>query len=263
LSQAFREKYGPVAVVAGASEGLGAAFAERLAARGLSLVLLARRAELLASLAAKLEGAHHVTVRTLAVDLADASWAGKLEAETRDVEIGLAVYNAAYAFTAKLLDRPPADAFRVVDVNIKGPLAMVHALVPAMQRRGRGGVVLMSSLAGFQGAPRLSAYAASKAFNIVLGESLWAELAPSGVDVVTCCAGAIRTPNYQKTSKGEAPGTLDASVVAESALDALGHGPVVVPGGVNKLATFLMRRLMTRAGVIAMMGRQTESLGEG
>jgi hypothetical protein len=262
MKEAFRSRYGPVAVVAGASEGLGAAFAAALAARGISLVLLARRAGHLSPLAGELEAAHGVRVRTVACDLADASWVEALEKATRGLEVGLGVYNAAYSFAAKLLDRPCADALRIVDVNVRGPVAFVHALAPAMRDRRRGGLVLMSSLAGFQGAPRLAAYAASKAFNIVLGESLWAELLPDGVDVVTCCAGAIRTPNYLRTAKGDAPGTLDADAVAAATLDALGEGPLVIPGGVNKLAAFVMRRVMSRAGSVRLMGKQTDALDE-
>jgi short-subunit dehydrogenase len=253
----FSDRYGPVAVVAGASEGLGAAFAEALAARGLHLVLLARRGALLAELASRIAERHRVTVKTVTADLADGTFVEALRGATQGLEVGLAVYNAAYSFHAPLLDRPLADALRVVDVNVVGPLRFVHATVPAMRARGRGGVVLMASIAGFQGAPGLAAYAASKAFGIVLGESLWAELRPHGVDVVTACAGAIRTPNYGAMSAKEPPGTLDAAVVAKKALDALGRGPVVVPGAVNGLALFILRRVLTRAGAVGLMQRST------
>jgi short-subunit dehydrogenase len=257
----FRERYGTVAVVAGASEGLGAAFAEAIAARGLDLVLLARRADVLRGLADTIAAAHRVNVTPVACDLADGAFVEAIARATNGREVGLGVYNAAYAFTAPLLDRPVEDALRVVDVNVRGPLRFVHALAPAMRARGRGGLVLMSSLAGLQGSPRLSAYAASKAFNIVLGESLWAELRPDGVDVVVSCAGAIRTPGYQKTARGDAPGTLDPGDVAEETLSALGRNPMVVPGAVNKLASFVLGRMLPRRSAIAIMGKNTRSLG--
>ena len=260
MSNAFADRYGPWAVVAGASEGLGAAFAEALARRGLNLVLLARRAEMLDALAATLRRAHGVEVRPVAADLADASFTERLAAATEGLTVGLGVYNAAYSFVGELLDRPLDDALRVVDVNVRGPLRFVHALAPAMVARGRGGVVLMSSLAGFQGAPRLSAYAASKAFNIVLGESLWAELRPKKVDVLVSCAGAIRTPNYLATGGADAPGTLDPAEVAAQTLAALGRGPMVVPGGVNKLARFVLGRVLSRRGAVAVMARSTVGL---
>ena len=258
--EAFAERYGPWAVVAGASEGLGAAFAEALAARGLGLVLLARRADLLEELASKLRASRGVEVRTVACDLADPSFAEGLTLATADVEVGVAVYNAAYSFVAPLFDRPLADALRVVDVNVRAPLVLLHSLVPAMLARGRGAVVLMSSLAGFQGSPKLAAYAASKAFNTILGESLWAELGPRGVDVIASCAGAIRTPGYAKALQKEAPGTLDASEVVAQTLAALGRGPVVIPGATNKLASQLLRRLLSRKSAIGIMGKSVSGL---
>jgi uncharacterized protein len=256
----FAARYGRWAVVAGASEGLGAAFAESLASRGLSLVLLARRAERLEELASRLRSTRGVEVRTLACDLADPGFAGPLAAATADVEVGVAVHNAGYSFVAPLLERPLADALRVVDVNVRAPLVLLHTLVPSMVERGRGAVVLMSSLAGFQGSPRLAAYAASKAFNTILAESLWAELAPRGVDVVASCAGAIRTPGYARTLQREAPGTLDASEVAERTLAALGRGPVVIPGVTNTLASQLLRRLLSRKAAIGIMGKSVKGL---
>ena len=118
----------------------------------------------------------------------------------------------------------------------------------------------MSSLAGYQGAPRIATYAASKAFNIVLGEGLWHELRTHGVDVVVSSAGAIRTPGYTKAAKGDAPGTLDAAVVAEKTLDALGRGPLVVPGATNQLARFVLGRVLSRRGAVAVMARSTKDL---
>jgi short-subunit dehydrogenase len=178
----------------------------------------------------------------------------------RGIEIGLAIYNAAHAPVGALLERPVEDLLRVVDVNVRGPLVLARSLAPAMVARGRGGIVLMSSIAGLQGAPRIATYAASKAFGMVLGESLWAELAPRGVDVVVSCAGAIRTPGYRKSAAREAPGTLDPRVVADQTLDALGRGPMVVPGATNRVARFVLGRVLTRRAAIAVMARSTESL---
>jgi short-subunit dehydrogenase len=256
----FRQRYGPVAVVAGASEGLGAAFARALAARGLDLVLVARREGLLKELGERLTSLHGVSVRPVVCDLADAAFVDGIRDGVAGREVGLGVYNAAYAFVAPLLDRPLEDALRVVDVNVRGPLRFVHGLAPGMRARRRGGFILMSSLAGFQGAPKIGAYASSKAFNIVLGESLAAELRPEGIDVLVSCPGAIRTPNYSQTTKKDAPGTLDAQIVADRTLDALGRGALIVPGALNKFATFVMRRLLSRAVAVALMGKNTADL---
>ena len=261
MSTPFVSRYGPWAVVAGASEGLGAAFAEALAARGMNLLLLARRAELLAEVKERLSVTTTVEVRTAACDLAQADLAVVLEGLTRDLEVGLAIYNAAYAPIGPVLSRSTDELLRVIDVNVRGPLVFARTLAPPMVARGRGGIALMSSLAGFQGAPRIATYAASKAFNIVLGEGLWSELSPAGVDVLVSCAGAIRTPGYARSSiKGDAPGTLDASVVAEKTLNSLGRGPTVVPGATNQLARFFLGRLLPRRAAIAIMAKNTKDL---
>ena len=257
----FASKYGPWAVVAGASEGLGAAFAEALAARGLKLLLLARRGEVLARVAEDLRARFEVEVRAEACDMARPDLAAALAALTSDIEVGLGIYNAAFAPAGELYERPLDDLTRVVDVNVRAPLVFARTLTPAMVARGRGGLVLMSSLAGFQGAPNIAAYAASKAFNTTLGESLWSELRPRGVDVVVCCAGAVRTPGYAAAAAGaDAPGTLDAGRVAEDALNALGRGPTVVPGAVNKLARVVLGRLLPRRAAIAIMAASTKAL---
>ena len=258
MPPSFVTTYGPWAVVAGASEGLGAAFAQALAARGVNLLLLARRAELLEAVATKLRAT--VEVRTEICDLARPDLAAALEALTSNIDIGLGVYNAAYAPVGDLHTRAASDLLQVIDVNVKGPLLFARTLAPKMVARGRGGIVLMSSLAGFQGAPRIAAYAASKAFNVVLGESLWSELRPHGVDVVVSCAGAVRTPGYATAAKADAPGTLDASIVAEQTLAALGHGPMVVPGATNRLARFVMGRVLPRRTAIGIMARSTKEL---
>jgi short-subunit dehydrogenase len=260
MTESFVSRYGPWAVVAGASEGLGAAFAQVLAARGLNLVLMARRTELLDGVKESLVAGKGVEVRTVACDLARPDLADVVSEATRGLEIGAAVYNAAYAPVGKVLERSAEDLLRIVDVNVRGPLLFTRTLAPAMVARGRGGIVLMSSMAGFQGAPRIATYAATKAFNTIFGEGLWAELAPAGVDVVVSCAGAIRTPGYQKTATKDAPGTLDALVVAQRTLDALGHGPTVVPGATNRIARVLLGRVLSRRSAISLMASSTKDL---
>ncbi len=257
----FLERYGQWAVVAGASEGLGLAFASALAARKLNVMLLARREDALKQAASTIRQAHGVETIALPCDLSSPSFSRELTLATRDLEVGIGVYNAAYSFIGETFARPLEDALRVVDVNCSAPLRFAHALVPKMIERKRGGLVLLSSLAAFQGSPRLAPYAASKAFNLVLAEGLWSELRDQGVDVIASCPGATRTPNYLKTTKNEAPGTLDSSVVAEQTLDALGGGPSVIPGTVNKLAAFFLA-MLPRTSAVSIMRKSTANLEE-
>ena len=119
----------------------------------------------------------------------------------------------------------------------------------------------MSSLAGSQGSPNISTYAATKSFSAILAEGLWKELGPHGVDVLACCAGAILTPGYQQAEGDKpAPGTLEAHDVAERTLDALGKGPIVIPGATNKVGRFVMTRLLSRRAAITIMSKNTAGL---
>jgi short-subunit dehydrogenase len=259
----FRERYGPWALVAGASAGLGEAFARRLAARGLHLLLLARRAEALERLAADLRAAHGVEVRTAACHLGRADLLEAVRRLAGDGEIGLLVYNAAASVIGPFVDRPLEAQLEVLEVNCRAPLLLAHALGGPMARRGRGGLLFMASLAGGQGNPWLASYAASKAFDIVLAEGLWGELRQRGVDVLAARAGATRTPGYAASGpRGRVP-LMEPGEVAEQALAALGRGPTVVTGSLNKLAAFLLTRILPRRAAIALMGRATRRLYEG
>ena len=249
----YATRYGKWAVIAGASEGLGAAFAAQLAERGMRLLLLARREEVLAELAQQLRQQHGVEVRHMALDLADPELSGKLAPAVADIEVGVLVYNAAVSQMGRFVTMEEDALERMIRVNVSGPLTFLHALLPAMHERGRGAVVLMSSLAGMQGSPGIAAYAATKAFNTILGESLWHELRAQGIDVVVSCAGAIRTPGYLRTYGKEAPGILAPEAVASQTLAALGKGPRVVPGLLNRIVAQVSGRLLPRAAAIRLM----------
>jgi len=254
---AFRARYGPYALVAGGSEGIGAAFAQALAARGIHLVLVARKPERLADVANRLRLEHGVEVHTEAFDLGAADVASRAAQLAASREIGLVVYNAAASRIGPFLDTPLDEHLHVVDVNCRGPLVLAHVFGTQMVARGRGGVILMTSLAASQGAPYIASYAASKAFDLVLAESLWHELAGRGVDVLACRAGATRTPAYELSQPDFKGPVMEAGPVAEAALRRLGHGPSTVAGGLNRLAAFFMGRVLSRRGAIRMMGDTT------
>jgi short-subunit dehydrogenase len=256
---AFVARYGPWALVAGASEGIGAAFATELAARGLDLVLVARRPEPLAALAARLP------TRAVAV-AADLSTEDGLEtvAEATDGrEVGLVVANAAYSPIGPFVATDPARLLCSLDLNCRAPLWLARRYLPAMAARGRGGLVIMSSLAGQQGSPGIAAYAATKAFGAVLAEGLWAELRPVGVDVLACVAGAVGTANLARAKPSRAPGTVSPEAVVGAALRALGRRPRTVPGGGARAAAAAMSRLLPRRAAIRIIGHASRDLSGG
>ena len=257
----FRERYGPWALVAGASAGLGAAFAETLAARGLNLLLVARRQDALENLATSLRSRHGIEVRTLAADLGRSDLQTVSREFATGLDVGLLVYNAAASVIGPFLDHPVAEHLHVIDVNCRGPLVLAHLFGVGMARRGRGGIVLMTSTAGSQGGPWIASYAASKAFNLLLAEALWDELGSQGVHVVACRAGATRTPGYESSKpKPSRVPLLEPSFVAERTLAALGRRPSVVPGWFYAATAFVMNRLMPRRLAIRIMGQATRKL---
>ena len=256
----FIEKYGQYALVAGGSDGLGAAFAEAIARRGLDLVLIARRENQLKETAAKLKEKYNIDVISIAADMADYENVKKL-ISTLKVSIGLLVYNAAFAPIGLFENTSEDNLALCTAVNVKAPLLLTKLLSESMIQKKRGGIILMSSMAGYQGSPNIATYAATKSFNFILAEGLWKELKPHGIDVLACCAGAILTPGYQKAEKTKpAPGTMTASEVAEQTLNALGKGPIIIPGAINKIGHFIFTRLLTRKAAIYIMSKNTGGL---
>lgn len=246
--------------VAGASEGLGLAFAEELAERGYDLVLIARRGAILQRLGTTLAERCGVQVVTHAQDLAAETIGAEFRRWAEATPPQLAVYNAAYAPVGAFTAQSDEDLLRVLSVNVRGPLLFARILGGLMAARGSGQLLLMSSLAGLQGSPRVATYAASKAFNTVLAEGLWHELRARGVDVHVCCAGAIRTPAYLGASDHDAPGAMEARAVVRAALGGLGGGPRIVPGAINRLAELVVGRWLPRRSAIRIMSAATRDL---
>jgi short-subunit dehydrogenase len=257
----FRARYGPWALVAGASQGLGTEFARQLSAAGLNTVLVARNADKLSALAAQLMAEHHTQVRTVVADLAQGDSLILLAQQTRDIDIGLLVYNAAHSVIGPFLTCSPDDHLREIDTNVRAPMLLAHHFGQHLVARRRGGIILMSSLSSMQGSALIANYGATKAYNQILAEGLWDELREHGVDVLACCAGAVQTPGYIESLQHEsghgsrlAPAIAPAAVVRD-ALAALGHHPTVVPGRTNHLLSIIMQHALPRRVAIGIMGR--------
>jgi uncharacterized protein len=254
----FSDRYGSWGIVAGASQGLGAEYAGQLAERGLNLVLVARRLDLLKELAAQLTSRYGIRTKILELDLADADAAEQIVRHTMDLDVGLLVYNAAYSTVGPFLDQSMDAHIKELQTNIHSPFKLVYLLSQRFLERGRGGILLMSSLSAYQGSPYISTYAATKAFNIVLAEGLWEEWRTRGVDVLVCVSGSIATPSMAASQPQRTGGlgdmTMEPAQVAREALDALGQQPYVIPGRMNRVASFFMRHLLPRKAAIQFMG---------
>jgi uncharacterized protein len=255
----FARRYGPWAFIAGGSEGIGRSFALRLAARGLHILLVSRRAGPLEATATEIRARYDVQVVTHALDLTAEGLERQVDALAAGKDVGLLIYNAGATHGAGLLlDRPIEAGLELVRLNCVGPLVLTHLLGRRLRARRRGGVILVSSMSGLAGGAHIAAYAASKAFEIVLAESLWYEFAIDGVDVLGLIAGATATPAMLRSgmkfgiaredaarSTPERPTTntapMDPDEVAREALAHLGQGPIHVAGESNRSSAASLR----------------------
>lgn len=241
----LRARYGDWALVTGASSGIGAALARQIAADGTNVVLSARREERLTALASELERDHGVETRVVTADLAEPEGPQRLLEAVSDLEIGLLVNNAGLGLAGRfdLLDRERLR--RLVAVNCEAPLVLAHALVQGMRERGRGGLLFTGSVAGRQPLPLHSVYAATKAFDLFLGEALWAELRASNVDVLVLEPGSTETEFQEVAGELPHPGQ-SAEEVAALGLRSLGEQPSVISGWSSWIRANAVTRLLTR-----------------
>lgn len=260
----LKQKYGQLALVAGASEGIGAAFATYLATEGMDLVLVARRKEPLDKLAQQLREKYKVEVYCITCNLAQANAAQELSDALQGKEINLVVYNAALSYIGAFEKNTIENNNQIAQANMITPMNMMQVFAEPMLQRKKGAMILMASLAGFQGSGFLAAYAATKAFNRVLAESLWYEWKDRGVDVIACCAGATSTPNFINTKPEKAdffaPRVQTPEEVVNECFEKIGKQPSFVTGTGNKMASFIMQKLLPRKMAINIMGDTTRKM---
>ncbi len=249
----FRKRFGPWALVTGASSGIGAAFARELAARGLDVVVTARRADRLDQLASELRAAHDVRVEVVALDLERPDFIEPLVRACADRDVGLVVSNAGFGLKGEHHTLDGARLTGMLNVNCHAPMLLARAFAPRLIARGRGGLLLTGSIEGFIGFPWSAAYAATKAFVMTLGEALWAELRSHGVDVLVLAPGATDTdaPTLQGIDKHQLAGLMPPAEVARQALARLGGPPLFVPGWLNRAMVRFLTTVPRRVGVLA------------
>lgn len=225
----FKEQYGPWALIAGGSDGIGAAFARELASRGLNVALIARNAATLDALAGEIRAAHPgIEVRTLPVDLSHEQAIDTITSAVADIDIGCFVYNVGSEPSyGDFLDKDLDFVLGRMNRNFVVKAALTHHFGQKLRARGRGGVILMGSMSGYFGNPGFALYSASKAFTRYFTEALWYELKKGGVDVLCPIVGPTDTPSMVK-SYGKLENASDPVDVARGALDNMTNGPVWV-----------------------------------
>jgi uncharacterized protein len=252
----FRRNYGPWAFVAGGTEGLGLEFSLLAAEYGLHVAVAGRRKDKLESAEKAVRSRAPVDVLPIQCDVASPGAVEEIDTALRDRSVGLFIYNACSSYVGPFLSFSPEEHREVIDTNCRGPLFLTHYFGGKMTEARKGGIILMSSMSGLQGTPMVASYAASKAYNLVLAQSLWKEFSVYGVDVISCVAGATLTPNYLATKlpgrRSSAP-EMRPRPVAEETFRRLGKTPYFIPGGKNKAAVFFLRRLLGKKGAVNLV----------
>jgi hypothetical protein len=265
-SAALHTRFGPWALVTGASEGIGREFAARLAEAGFDLILVARRKPVLEGLAREFEQRYHVNCAVVAADLATADGIDAVTAAAEGREVGLFVAAAGFGTSGPLVASRLDDELAMIDVNCRAVVAHCRHFGAKMAARGRGAIVLMSSLLAFQGVPGAANYAATKAFVQTLAEGLNRELAPKGVAVIASAPGPIQSGFGARANMRMGLAQTPADVVPAT-LRALGRRGTVRPGWLSKMLeaslALLPRLYRTRILGLVMGGMTRHQDGGG
>ncbi|PCJ33800.1 MAG: short-chain dehydrogenase [Moraxellaceae bacterium] len=245
----LKTKYGPWAIVTGASSGIGKAFSEHLAKSGINVVAVARNKDNLVKLQSYMESKYAVKVKTIALDLSESNAAMRLGELTSELDVGLLINNAGLQNYGLFSENNAVDELKLVTLNVSSPMQLSHIFVKRFKQRGKGGILFTSSGFGYQGVPFFANYAASKAYLITLAEALNVELKPFDIDVTVISPGYTNTPmaysapiDWRKLRFPQ----QQPELVARIGLNALGRKATVVPGLVTKFSVWV-NRLMPRS----------------
>jgi short-subunit dehydrogenase len=255
MAQGFVSQYGPWAVIAGGALGLGEAWCNELASRGLNIVSIDRNKDALDLQAQHLQSAFGVEVRCIEADLTNPDILEIAAERTRDLEVGMMVFSAAMETDPEIvhphLFHEGSLAFHrnLININVRAVCEFAYHFGKPMRERRRGGLVLISSGADGQGAPFVANYGASKAYDTVLGQGLWFELKPFNVDVISVPLGMTRT-----TAMAEFPDVpaMEADEAVREILSELGQRPQITPGKKNRFGQMIMKRLVSKKRAIRM-----------
>jgi uncharacterized protein len=256
-------------VITGASSGIGAAYAERLASDGYDLILVARRRDRLVALAERLRRKTGTEAEPLAADLTDAKALSQLESRVADDErLALVVNNAGFGGYRPFVEVEPKVIDELIGVHVRAVTRLTRAALPGMVRRGKGGVVNVASILALSGAlppnplPYRAVYAGAKAFIVAFTEALSGELAESGVQVQACLPGLVDTEYHALVGRdpSKMPPMMQAADVVAASLAALAYGEVVCLPGLDDAALFehladARRAVMMNAGKPALAQR--------
>lgn len=247
------------AVVTGASSGLGVEFADRLAAEGANLLLVARREDLLDSVAARLRSRYGVRAESHPADLTDPAARADLRKRLAELDVSHLVNNAGFGTMGAFVDADPRRMSDELELNMVALTELTRAVAPGMVHRGAGAIINVASTAAFQPIPTMAVYAATKAYVMRLGIALWEELRPTGVRVVVICPGPTATDFFATAGDdGVMRRRRTPAQVVDTTMRALAaHRPLAVDGLPN--AAMALATRLTPVGIQARLARLVAS----
>ena len=251
-NSALKRRFGPAALITGASDGIGRAFSVQLAEQGFDLILVARRGDVLQEMASDLGTRFAVDERVLAMDLSDPVAVPDLISLTEDAPVGLVVAAAGVGSIGPFLDQNVASEINMVDLNCRSVVELSYGFGRRMAAEGRGGIVLFGSLVGFNGAPLSATYAATKGFVQSFAEGIAAEMRPHGVNVLSVAPGPVGT-GFAARAGMQMGQAATPEMIARSALAALGRRTTVRPGFLAKFLGWSLA-ILPRWGRVRVMG---------
>ncbi|MTI20886.1 SDR family oxidoreductase, partial [Fulvivirga sp. RKSG066] len=240
LKNKIKHKYGDWALITGASSGIGRALADAIAQCNLNVVLTARSEDKLNELAESLNKAYGIEAKVIPADLSNTEEVEKLIGQCGNIDISLLVAAAGFGTSGEIKNSTAKDEMDMLQVNCGALLRLAHHFADKFVRQKKGGIILLSSMVGFQGAPFAANYAATKAYVQSLAEAMYHELKPHGVDVLSVAPGPVNTGFAQRANM-QMDIALKPEDICKPVLKALGKKSTVLPGPLTKFLVYSMR----------------------
>jgi short-subunit dehydrogenase len=262
MRTSFSARYGPWALITGASRGLGAEFARQCAERGLNVILVATNTDLLQAQADSINKDYGVEAKTIVLDLSREDILQEITPVTDSLEIGLLVNNAGMSRVRPFLNHTLDQLVKQLHVNARAGLILAYHFGRKMAERRRGGIIFLSSGSAMFGTAYCANYAGTKAYNLIIAETLWYELGRYGVDVLGFMAGSTKTPGWDanEPKPSRLVKVMDVKTTVAEALQALGKRPSLIAGRSNRLGYFFMGKFIPRASAIRTVSKKMEKM---
>jgi uncharacterized protein len=265
LAKLDAERFGPWALVTGASSGIGREFARQIAANGINVVLVARRLKLLEEAGRSFVRDYGVAYRAVSADLSQDGFLAALAEATRGLDIGLVVSNAGTANPGEFLKQDPQESVRLFKLNAQAHLEVCRHFAPGLAARGRGGIVLTGAMGAARGVPYVVNDSASKAYVQTLGVGLNYELAPLGIDVTVLVVGPTQTAIIEKFGLDPKSMPMKPMSVEQCVFEGLGalkrNRPTFINGRMNRMMDALMPTGLAKRMMKGMMEKGLAARG--